>query len=98
METRVLSLFPFCLHGFDFDSCEYRNTFQRYAYLWNDDRAEVLRTFLKYGHIPSPEEIEAAGEEGVPEQKPTLEQFKAQVGHVLRLENISAKPQKSDLY
>ena len=42
-------------------------------------RAEFLRQFLLYNHVLTQEEIEAAGEEGVPECPPTLEQFKEQV-------------------
>lgn len=58
---------------------EYCNSYEMYAYLWVDDRQEFLRQFLLYGHILTPEEIEAAGEEPVPETPPTLEQFKEQV-------------------
>ena len=31
------------------------------SHLWTDDRHEFLRQFLKYGHVPTEEEIEAAG-------------------------------------
>ena len=58
---------------------EYRNSFENYAYLWVDDRQDFLRQFLLYGHVLTPEEIEAAGEEGVPETPPTLVQYKEQV-------------------
>ena len=58
---------------------EYRNSFENYAYLWVDDRQEFLRQFLLYGHVLTAEEIEAAGEEGVPETPPTLAQYKEQV-------------------
>eukprot|EP00731_Ephydatia_muelleri_P036494 Em0265g1a len=46
---------------------KYCSTFDGYTYLWVDDREEFLRQFLLYGHIPTPEEIEAAGEGGGPE-------------------------------
>lgn len=59
---------------------EYRNSFDVYAYLWVDDRNEFMRQFLMYNHVLTPEEIEQAGEEGVPESPPTLDQFKEQVG------------------
>eukprot|EP00731_Ephydatia_muelleri_P033713 Em0036g17a len=49
---------------------KYCSTFDGYTYLWVDDREEFLRQFLLYGHIP--EEIEAAGEAGVPKTLPTL--------------------------
>ena len=58
---------------------EYRNSFENYAYLWVDDRQEFLRQFLLYGHVLTPEEIEAAGEEGVAETPPSLVQYKEQV-------------------
>ena len=31
------------------------------SHLWTDDRHEFLHQFLKYGHVPTLEEIEAAG-------------------------------------
>ena len=58
---------------------KYCSTFSGYTYLWVDDREEFLRQFLLYGHIPTPEEIEAAGEAGVPKTPPALTQFKEQV-------------------
>ncbi len=50
-----------------------------------DDRQEFLRQFLLYGHVLTHEEIEAAGDEGVPLSSPTLEQFKE---HIDTYENI----------
>ncbi len=58
---------------------EFKYTFNKYAYLWVDDRHEFMKQFLLYNHVLTPEEIEAAGEAGVPESPPTLEQFKEQV-------------------
>ena len=34
-----------------------------------------MRQFLLYSHVLTPEEIEAHGENGVPENPPTLEEF-----------------------
>ena len=62
--------------------CEYRSSFEKYAYLWVDDRQEFLQQFLRYGHVVTAEELEQAGDEGVPEKAPTLVQFKQQVGHL----------------
>ncbi|XP_067860408.1 dynein axonemal heavy chain 9-like [Heptranchias perlo] len=59
--------------------CDYRNSFDQYAYLWVDDRKEFMRQFLLYGHVLTAEEIEAHAEDGVPESPPTLQQFKEQV-------------------
>ena len=58
---------------------EHRNSFDEYAYLWVDDRQEFMRQFLLYGHVLTTEEVEQAGEDGVPESHPTLDQFKEQV-------------------
>lgn len=58
---------------------EHRNSFDTYAYLWVDDRQEFMKQFLLYGHVLTAEEIEQAGEEGVPETPPSLVQFKDQV-------------------
>ncbi|XP_013396327.1 dynein beta chain, ciliary isoform X2 [Lingula anatina] len=60
-------------------ACEYRNSFDNYAYLWVDDRNEFMRQFLLYGHVLTAEEIEAHADDGVPENPPTLDQFKEQV-------------------
>ncbi|KAA0725373.1 Dynein heavy chain 9, axonemal [Triplophysa tibetana] len=59
--------------------CEYRDTFERYAYLYVDDRKEFMRQFLLYGHVLTSEELEAYAEHGVPETFPTLNQFREQV-------------------
>ncbi|KAL6475225.1 hypothetical protein MHYP_G00162650 [Metynnis hypsauchen] len=59
--------------------CEHRNGFERYAYLYVDDRKEFMRQFLLYGHVLTSEEIEAHAEDGVPENPPTLERFREQV-------------------
>ena len=58
---------------------EYRNSFDNYSYLWVDDRNEFMRQFLLYNHVLTAEEIEAHAEDGVPENPPTLNQFKEQV-------------------
>ena len=45
-------------------ACDYRNSFDHYAYLWVDDRNEFMRQFLIYGHVLTPEEIETHADEG----------------------------------
>ncbi|XP_036884188.1 dynein heavy chain 9, axonemal isoform X2 [Sturnira hondurensis] len=59
--------------------CSYRNTFSQYSYLYVEDRKEILAQFLLYGHVLTPEEIEAHAEDGIPENPPLLHQFKAQI-------------------
>ena len=58
---------------------KYRDSYNTYAYLWVDDRQVFLNQFLVYGHVLTQEEIEAAGDEGVPEDPPTLDKFRKQV-------------------
>ncbi|XP_062957128.1 dynein axonemal heavy chain 11 [Cynocephalus volans] len=58
---------------------DFRNTLETYAYLWVDDRAEFMKHFLLYGHTLSSEEMDAHADEEIPEQPPTLEQFKEQI-------------------
>lgn len=75
--------------------CEYRNKLEDYAYLYVDDRKEFMQQFLQYGHVLTSEEIEAHAEHGIPENPPTLDQFREQVDsyetlyeEVLRLDPI----------
>ena len=58
---------------------EFRNSFDSYSYLWVDDRKEFLEQFLLYNHVLTAEEMEQCGEEGVPTNPPTLQQFKEQI-------------------
>ena len=71
--NQVTSLYP------SYQAIEQRNQFENYSYLWTENRAEILRQFLLYNHVLTQDEIENAGEEGVPECPPTLNQFKEQV-------------------
>lgn len=34
-------------------ACGYRDTFNKYAFLWTDDQREFLKQFLLYGHVVS---------------------------------------------
>lgn len=56
---------------------EYKHSFNDYAYLWVDDRDQFMRMFLLYGRQVTHYELEA--ETAIPENPPTLEQFKGQV-------------------
>lgn len=58
---------------------EYKNSFEKYAYLWEDDQNEFLRQFLLYGHIPTQEERDKYIKTGIPETPPTLDMFKKNV-------------------
>jgi dynein heavy chain, axonemal len=58
---------------------EYRAQFNKYTYLWVDDRQEFMKQFLLYGHMLTQEETDASGEQGIQQHPPTLQQFKEQV-------------------
>lgn len=58
---------------------EFRSSFDKYAYLWENDRTDFMRQFLLYGHVITSEELEAHLDTAIPENPPTLAQFKAQV-------------------
>jgi len=58
---------------------EYQRSFDRYAYLWTDDRKEFMRQFLLYGHVLTPEEIQQHAITGIPENPPTTAQFREQI-------------------
>lgn len=61
------------------EASKYRDSYSTYSYLWVDDRQEFLSQFLLYGRLLTQEDIEQAGDEGVPEDPPSLEKFKKQV-------------------
>lgn len=58
---------------------KYQQTFDCYTHLWQDDKAEVLSQFLRHGHVLTAEEIDAYGEDVLPENPPTINNFKEQV-------------------
>ncbi|XP_044534788.1 dynein axonemal heavy chain 11 [Gracilinanus agilis] len=58
---------------------DYRNSLDAYSYLWVDDRAEFMKQFLLYSHPLTAEEMDIQANEGLPEQPPTIEQFKEQI-------------------
>jgi len=63
-------------------SFDYATRFEQFAYLWEDDKKEYLRQFLKYGHQLSQDELDAnSAGESVPDSAPTLDQFKQVVSH-----------------
>uniref|UniRef100_G3NCH8 Dynein, axonemal, heavy chain 9 n=1 Tax=Gasterosteus aculeatus aculeatus TaxID=481459 RepID=G3NCH8_GASAC len=57
--------------------CEFRNSLEHYSYLYVDDRKEFMHQFLLYGHMVTNQKV--SGENGVPESRPTLENFREQV-------------------
>ncbi|NXF34813.1 DYH9 protein, partial [Nyctibius bracteatus] len=65
--------------------CDYRSAFDRYSYLYGDDRREFCHQFLLYGHILTAAEIEAHAKNGIPETPPTLQQFREQIDSYERI-------------
>lgn len=61
------------------EAIKYRDSYGAYAYLWVDDRQFFLSQFLLYSRVLTQEEMDQAGDEGVPEDPPTLDKFKKQV-------------------
>lgn len=59
--------------------CEFRNSLERYSYLYVDDRKEFMRQFLLYGHVLSSQETEGYSEDSVSESPPALDNFREQV-------------------
>uniref|UniRef100_A0A8C4H1B1 Dynein heavy chain 9, axonemal n=1 Tax=Dicentrarchus labrax TaxID=13489 RepID=A0A8C4H1B1_DICLA len=59
--------------------CEFRNSLDRYSYLYVDDRKEFMRQFLLYGHVLNSQEMEGYTEDSVSESPPTLDNFREQV-------------------
>lgn len=60
----------------------YQTKFDCYTHLWQDDRAEFLRQFLLYGCALTSEEMEACTEDALPDNPPTINNFKEQVKNV----------------
>ncbi|NXB13890.1 DYH9 protein, partial [Rhagologus leucostigma] len=73
--------------------CEHRAGLERYSHLYGEDRRELCRQFLLYGRVLTAADIEAHGEDGVPEAPPTLQQFREQIGSYERLYEEVARMQ-----
>ncbi|NWT53909.1 DYH9 protein, partial [Erythrocercus mccallii] len=70
---------------------EHRAGLERFSHLYGEDRRELCRQFLLYGRALTPADLEARGEEGVPEAPPTLQQFREHIGSYERLyEEVAA--------
>ncbi|CAG2194980.1 unnamed protein product [Mytilus edulis] len=77
---------------------EYRNSFDNYSYLWVDDRTEFMRQFLLYNHVLTQEEIEAHADDSVPENPPTLKQFKEQIDTYEKIYGEAEQIQPTQLF
>jgi dynein heavy chain len=56
----------------------YTQNFLIFNHLWQENRNDYMRQFLKYGKILTAAEMEIAVSEGRPDTPPSLEQFKEQ--------------------
>ncbi|CAG7717651.1 unnamed protein product [Allacma fusca] len=55
---------------------EFTQCMIKYSYIWEDDRAEHLRQFLKYGHQLTQEELDLKDQgETIPDTPPKINQF-----------------------
>ncbi|XP_037532275.1 dynein heavy chain 11, axonemal [Nematolebias whitei] len=66
----------------------YQRKFDCYTHLWEDDRAEYLQQFLRYGRGFTTEELEAKRTDLLPENPPTINTFKEQIDYY---ENLHAE-------
>lgn len=60
---------------------DYAKEFEKYSYLWLDNRQSFLQQFLAYGRMLTPEEIDmlALDEKALKETPPTIDMFKQQI-------------------
>lgn len=58
---------------------DYQRKFDCYNHLWEDDQAEFLRQFLRYGRVLTTEELDSNRADIFPENPPTINNFKEQV-------------------
>lgn len=66
------------------EAAEFCNGFERYSYLWLEEREFSMEMFLKYGRLLEPDEIDLvmAKEANAPEPcEPTIEAFREQIDH-----------------
>lgn len=61
----------------------YSQNFEKYSYLWLDNRQAFLKQFLLYGRVLTPEEAEIVMEDSaaIKETPPSINQFKAQIDY-----------------
>uniref|UniRef100_A0AAX7TU92 Dynein axonemal heavy chain 17 n=1 Tax=Astatotilapia calliptera TaxID=8154 RepID=A0AAX7TU92_ASTCA len=62
--------------------CEFRNSLERYSYLYVEDRKEFMRQFLLYGQILTNQEMEIYPDNSVSESPPSLGNFREQVNSI----------------
>uniref|UniRef100_UPI00398F1A35 dynein axonemal heavy chain 11 n=1 Tax=Pristiophorus japonicus TaxID=55135 RepID=UPI00398F1A35 len=58
---------------------KYQTSFDRYSYLWMNNKEEFMSQFLLYGHSLTSEELEVQADYGLPKCPPQLEQYREQI-------------------
>lgn len=79
---------------------EYIKIFDKYEYLWLDDRKVILNHFLKYGRNITVKEQEALenGTLTLKENYPNLDAFKLQIDFYIKLHDEVAKMEVSNVF
>uniref|UniRef100_A0A8C4NHX8 Dynein heavy chain linker domain-containing protein n=2 Tax=Eptatretus burgeri TaxID=7764 RepID=A0A8C4NHX8_EPTBU len=84
------------VHSAAEEALQARLVYQKYTYLWTDDRKEVLRQFLHYGCVIAADEVHRlasisgtlmVGDETLTERPPTIGRFREQVDSYERVCN-----------
>ncbi|KAA8584116.1 hypothetical protein FQN60_015324, partial [Etheostoma spectabile] len=73
VESLINDVFRISSLGVMATCCEFRNSLERYSYLYVDDRKEVIRHFLLYGPTLSSREAELNTDDGIYEEVLGLE-------------------------
>ncbi|XP_078083834.1 dynein axonemal heavy chain 11 [Mustelus asterias] len=58
---------------------KYKTSFDKYSYLWMNNKTEFMRQFLLYGRFLTSEELEVQADYGLPKCPPKLEQYRSQI-------------------
>lgn len=72
------------------EAAEFCRGFERYSYLWYEDRAFSMDMFLQYGRLLEPDEIELVltkDPAAPPPSQPTIEAFREQIDNYESLYN-----------
>ncbi|XP_069077648.1 dynein axonemal heavy chain 11-like [Pleurodeles waltl] len=67
------------VHKVIVDIKRYQRSFNKYSYLWTDDRYEFMNQFLLYGRFLTAEELELYADYELQKCSPQLENFKEQI-------------------
>ncbi|KAK7886266.1 hypothetical protein WMY93_025887 [Mugilogobius chulae] len=57
----------------------FQKNFDCYSHLWQEDRADFLNQFLRFGRVLTAEEMEAYNADLLPQTSPTIDKFEEQI-------------------